>query len=437
MALFSNKFLKELDENNNVAKRVKINHHIRNISFDKFLKDADNFIKENKNEDEYSYRCQNILIKTTTEFLNYMWVSTEQKMFDKKKKGKFEIVSGKNSSNFYLSKNPGEATIIFTSLTNDEQNKFVELANEWGHEKIKFFAINGEKTTSACAEIMANGIIRTHSDSHCVFVTANMAARSFSVPKIVNGIMMVNEPGYASATQKYERLSTIDRENPNKISNMYWFNFKSLNLICPLFNMMYIDIVENGKKKDTNGKSIKLMNDTINIFQQDDETQSESEAKWKKEDIFKEINKGIVHHDFIAANIRNCFPEIENVVTEILKNINLNDLELKTQKIGKTTQQKLNGGKSAKREKENPDEPEENDNFGEKRISVKYSNLEIATAMVMRTLEHEKSDRDFDSFECDCKHIFTNEGLFKIGKKNIQKFWSEIKKTIVNLEWRA
>ena len=438
MNIFSAKFLNELDENNNVAKRVKINHHIRNISFDKFLKDADNFIKENKNEDEYSYRCQNILMKTTTEFLNYMWVSTEQKMFDKKKKGKFEIISGKNSSNFYLSKNTGEATIIFTSLTNDEQNKFVELANEWGlNHNIKFFAINGEKTTSACAEIMANGIIRTHSDSHCVFVTANMAARSFSVPKIVNGIMMVNEPGYASATQKYERLSTIDRENPNKISNMYWFNFKSLNLICPLFNMMYIDIVENGKKKDTNGKSIKLMNDTINIFQQDDEAQSETEAKWKREDIFKEINKGIVHHDFIAANIRNCFPEIENVVAEILKNINLNDLELKTQKIGKTTQQKLNGGKSAKRVKENPDQPEEDDNFGEKRISVKYSNLEIATAMVMRTLEHEKSDRDFDSFECDCKHIFTSEGLFKIGKKNIQKFWSEINKTIVNLEWRA
>ena len=435
--IFTPEFLETLDENDNVAKRVKINHHIRNISFDKFLKDADNFIKENKNEDEYSYRCQNILMNTTAEFLNYMWISTEQKMFDKKKKGKFEIVSGNNSSNFYLSKNPGEATIIFTSLTNDEQNKFVELANEWGHDKIKFFAINGEKTTSACAEIMANGIIRTHSDSHCVFVTANMAARSFSVPKIVNGIMMVNEPGYASATQKYERLSTIDRENPNKISNMYWFNFKSLNLICPLFNMMYIDIVENGKKKDTNGKSIKLMNDTINIFQQDDEAQSETGAKWKKEDIFKEINKGIVHHDFIAANIRNCFPEIENVVAEILKNINLNDLELKTQKIGKTTQQKLNGGKSAKREKENPDEPEKDDNFGEKRISVKYSNLEIATAMVMRTLEHEKSDRDFENFVCDCKHIFTSEGLFKIGKKNIQKFWSEINKTIVNLEWRA
>ena len=71
----------------------------------------------------------------------------------------------------------------------------------------------------------------------------------------------------------------------------------------------------------------------INIFQQNDEAQSETEAKWKREDIFKEINKGIVHHDFIAANIRNCFPEIENVVAEILKNINLNDLELKTQKI--------------------------------------------------------------------------------------------------------
>jgi hypothetical protein len=434
--IFSAEFLETLDENNNVAKRVKINHHIRNISFDKFLKEADNFIKENKNEDEYSYRCQNILMNTTAEFLNYMWISVEQKMFDKKKKGKFEIVSGKNSSNFYLSKNPGEATIIFTSLTNDEQNKFVELANEWGHDKIKFFAINGEKTTSAQAEIMANGIIRTHSDSHCVFVTANMAARSFSVPKIVNGIMMVNEPGYASATQKYERLSTIDRENPNKISNMYWFNFKSLNLICPLFNMMYIDIVENGKKKDTNDKSIKLMNDTINIFQQDDEAQSETATKWKKEDIFKEINKGIVHHDFIAANIRNCFPEIENVVAEVLKNINLNDFEIKTQKIGKTTQQKLNGGKSAKRIKENPDEPKE-DETGTKKIQVKFSNLEIATAMVMKTLRYEKSDRDFDNFICDCTNIFTREGLIKIGKSNIQKIWNEIKKTVVNLEWKT
>lgn len=35
--LFSTSFINKLQQNNNVAPRVKIVHHVRNIEFDKFL----------------------------------------------------------------------------------------------------------------------------------------------------------------------------------------------------------------------------------------------------------------------------------------------------------------------------------------------------------------------------------------------------------------
>ena len=177
--LFSTSFINKLQQNNNKAKRVKIVHHVRNIEFDKFLTETVmDAIKET--DDEYSFRCQNILMKTTNSFLDYMWNPSVTNMFVQKK------IKGLNVSNFdtdtypnfYLSRNAGEATIIFTSLTNKQQTEFVKRANLWGTNlNIKFFAINGLETSNACAEILANGLIKVHSDSHCVFVTSNMAAR--------------------------------------------------------------------------------------------------------------------------------------------------------------------------------------------------------------------------------------------------------------------
>ena len=434
---FSTSFINKLQQNNNVATRVKIVHHVRNIEFDKFLKETEmNDIKAG--DDEYSFRCQNILMKTTTSFLDYMWNPSVNTMFVQKttKSGKkISNYDPTNSSNFYLSKNPGEATIIFTSLTNKQQMEFVKTANLWGNNlNIKFFAINGLETSNACAEILANGLIKVHSDKHCVFVTSNMAARSFSVPKIVNGIMMVNEPGYASAIQKYNRLSTIDWDNLNKVSHMYWFNFKSLKLICPLFNIMYVDLNEKKKQKDINGKSIKTMFDTIDIFSQDNETQSETTKKWTEQDIFNEINKGIVKHDFISNHLRNCVPELEEIIAEIRKNLDFDKFNLKSVKLGKTNQKNVNGGKSG--DIIRPEKPED-DEESEKKVKVKFSDLEIATTMVTLTLGHNEEERNFRNFCADCMYLFTFEGIRAIGEENMTKLWSVVESQIKNLKWNV
>ena len=434
--LFSTSFINKLKQNNNVAKRVKIVHHVRNIEFDKFLTETVmDGIKEN--EDEYSFRCQNILMKTTNSFLDYMWNPSVTNMFVQKK------IKGLNVSNFdtdtypnfYLSRNAGEATIIFTSLTNKQQKEFVERANLWGTNlNIKFFAINGLETSNACAEILANGLIKVHSDSHCVFVTSNMAARSFSVPKIVNGIMMVNEPGYASAIQKYNRLSTIDWDNLNKVSHMYWFNFKSLKLICPLFNIMYIDLNEKKKQKDIYGKSIKTMFATIDIFSQDNESQAETKKKWTEQDIFNEINKGIVKHDFISNHLRNCVPELEEIIAEIRKKLDFDKFNLKSVKLGKTNQKNLNGGKSG--DIIRPEKPEDNEE-NEKKVKAKFSDLEIATTMVTLTLGHNEEERNFKNFCADCMYLFTFEGIRAIGEKNLTKLWVVVESQIKNLKWNV
>ena len=316
----------------------------------------------------------------------------------------------------------------------------MQVANIWGANfNIKFFAINGDETSNACAEIMANSIIRTHSDSHCVFVTANMAARSFSVPKIVNGIMMVNEPCYASAIQKYNRLSTIDWDEVingknTKVGHMYWFNFKSLKLICPLFNIIYIDLNEKKKQKDIYGESIKTMIDTIDIFSQDGESQAETTKKWTENDIFTEINKGIVKHDFIANHLRNCVPELEEIVGEIRMMIDLDQFALKTIKLGKTVQQNHSGGKSNKTIKPEKDKDDEET---EKKVNAKFSDLEIATTMVTLTLGHEETDRNFMNFCGDCKYLFTLEGIRQIGEEKIHKVWEIIDSQIKNLKWNV
>lgn len=435
--LFSTSFINKLQQNNNKAKRVKIVHHIRNIEFDKFLKETEmNDIKNG--EDEYSFRCQNILMKTTTSFLDYMWNPSAKTMFVQKTTKSGKPISNFDENtypNFYLSSNKGEATIIFTSLTNKQQTEFVKRANLWGNNlNIKFFAINGLETSNACAEILANGLIKVHSDSHCVFVTSNMAARSFSVPKIVNGIMMVNEPGYASAIQKYNRLSTIDWDNLNKVSHMYWFNFKSLKLICPLFNIMYIDLNEKKKQKDIYGKSIKTMFATIDIFSQDNESQAESKKKWTEQDIFNEINKGIVKHDFISNHLRNCVPELEEIIAEIRKKLDFDQFNIKSVKLGKTNQKNLNGGKSG--DIIRPEKPED-DEENEKKVKVKFSDLEIATTMVTLTLGHDIEDRNFGNFCIDCKYLFSFEGIRAIGAENIEKIWNIVDDQIKNLKWNV
>lgn len=435
MSIYNKIYVNSLKNNKNKVKRVEVIHHIRNVNIDKFLKKASDFINDG-NIDEYSFRCQNILNNTAEEFLDYMWNPTNKSKFEQEKKQGFSIAK-KINNNFYLTKNPGEATIIFTSLTNKDQLTFVNKANIWGKNfNIKFFSINGVETNTACAEIYAKGIIKNYNDFHCVFITANMAARSFSVPKIVNGIMMVNEPGIATAEQKYNRLSTIDWNNLNKIAHMYWFNFKAMSAVCPLYTMVYEDLLMCKDKKDQHNKYIKTMLDTINIFIQNDEDQNENLTKWTETKLLEKINRGTIDHDTVTALTINHCDGLEQMVAELVSSLKLNDFNLKTDKIGKTMQKKINAGKQAKRTTIDNGEPDVTDS-DPKTKKVQLLNIEIAVKMVSLTLGHDKEDRDFDNFACDCNYIFTSEGVKKIGKSNLQKLWKLIETKIAPLAFNV
>ena len=197
---------------------------------------------------------------------------------------------------------------------------------------------------------------------------------------------------------------------------------------------MYIDLNEKKKQKDINGKSIKTMFDTIDIFSQDNETQAETTKRWTEQDIFNEINNGIVKHDFISNHLRNCVPELEEIVAEIRSSINFDDFDLKTVKLGKTAQKTIGGGKSGNIIR--PDKPED-DEETEKKVKVKFSDLEIATTMVTLTLGHEETDRNFMNFCGDCKYLFTLEGIRQIGEEKIHKVWEIIDSQIKNLKWNV
>ena len=146
----------------------------------------------------------------------------------------------------------------------------------------------------------------------------------------VNGIMMVNEPALASAEQKYNRLSTFDYDNQNKIGNMYWFNFNSMKCVCPLYTLLYNDVLENKKKKDINGNPLVNMFDCIDIFEQYDQTMKEKTHKWEENDIFDSINKGTISHDEVTAHIVNFCPELEDAIAKFIENFKIDIVSLNT-----------------------------------------------------------------------------------------------------------
>lgn len=307
----------------NEAKRVKQIHHIRNIYIDKLLKTiSDEDIKKNaeaKHEDAYSFGRSNLLEQGPERFLSYMFDRNDavrRLLFSEKKTAngyKTMRRDADDKDNFFVSHKAGQATIIFTSLTNKAQKNFVEAANSWGDSrKIEFFTINGDETFTRHAEDYANLIIAMHPDKHVVFATNDMASRSFSAPKLVNGIMMVNAPGVAASEQKFNRLTTIDHNDANKKAHMYWFNFKAMNLVCPLVDVVWTDLNKKKTLKADNGEQARTMLDAIGIFDvivQNDETTAQS--RWTEKDIFAEQRKNMSERDAMARMLTNFAPQIE------------------------------------------------------------------------------------------------------------------------------
>lgn len=402
----------------NPCKRVVICHHVRNMQIDKFLK---NTAKEIECDNEYTFRCTNLLTAAAADFLNYMFIDDGE---IQEKLGMDPIRKGSNNSNFYVSSNTGEATMLFTSLTNAQIEKFVKDGNRWASDHrrpIEFVEITGSVTDSKSAESWANYYIKTEPELHHIFVTANMAARSFSVPKVVNGIMMVNEPGYASATQKYERLATIDKENENKIGNMYWFNFSGIKAVCPLYNVIYSELDYANGKKDIDGKPLTKMLDCINIFVQDGNYVNEKLQKWTEIDLFNEIHKNEISCDSVSVYLMNYCPELKDMLDKLFygKKLDFKTFAIKGIALGKTAQLKI------KTKSDKPQNKKSNKDDQQKEYKTQINMWETCTAITMITLAHDEEDRDFDNFYCDFVNIL-KDNFDESMEKSMREIWNTI-----------
>ena len=415
----------------NPCKRVIINHHVRNLQINHFLKKT---AKENEYDDEYTFRCNNLMTSAASDFFDYMFIDDGK---IQKRLGMNPSKKGQNKNNFYVSHEKGEATIVFTSLTNKEIEKLVKEGNDWAKRNglpIVFNEITGNVTNCIHAEEMANDFIVTEKEVHHVFITANMASRSFSVPKVVNGIMMVNEPGYAAAIQKSDRLATIDKTNENKIGNMYWFNFSGISAVCPLYNVIYSDYLDTNTKKDINGKRLTRMLDCINIFIQNDNDVNEKLQKWTETDLLNEIHKGEVNHNFVSSFLINNYPELKDAVDELLrdKTIDFQSFAMKYNFLGKTNQLAIKTKSSKPQNKKLSKDAEK------KEHKTQINMWELTTTIVVKTLAHDKAHREFDVFYCDFVNIF-KDNFEDSMKKKIKEIWQKIfvEKGLKNLEWKA
>lgn len=423
----------------NEVKRVKLTHHVRNICINKLLqKISDEEIKkkaEAKHEDVYSFGCSNLLMNGPAEFLSYMFDQSEakkQQMFvEKKTAGGYKTMRRTDDKdNFFVSTNPGEATIIFTSLTNAAQKNFVDVANKWaGNRKIKFFTINGEETNTRYAEDYANLMIAMHSSEHVVFVTNNMASRSFSVPKLVNGIMMVNAPGAAAAEQKFNRLTTFGQYDKDKKAHMYWFAFKAMNLVCPLVNFVWNDVASKKNMKDAKENPAKTMLDAIDIFDvvaQNDETTTQS--RWTKEDIFKEMRSSMNQHDSLVNALSNFAPDLAEKLEKLVAALDNDDLSaIKDVKLGKADMAEIDCGPTFKK---NGAEKQQSSKTDEK-PSRRPDSVEILAKVIQ--LLSESNHYEYESFIASFTHVIGASNMRKIGEPAFIELWKLVDEKIVEL----
>lgn len=422
----------------NEAKRVKLIHHIRNIYIDKLLKTiSDEEIKKNaeaKHEDAYSFGCSNLLEQGPEQFLSYMFDRNDavrRQLFSEKKTAngyKTMRRGADDKDNFFVSHKAGQATIIFTSLTNKAQKNFVEAANSWGDSrKIEFFTINGDETFTRYAEDYANLIIAMHPDKHVVFVTNNMASRSFSVPKLANGIMMVNAPGAAASEQKFNRLTTIDHNDANKKAHMYWFNFKAMNLVCPLVDVVWTDLNKKKTLKADNGEQARTMLDAIDIFDvivQNDETTTQS--RWTEKDIFAEQRKNMSERDVMARMLTNFAPELNEAIKEMLAELSDEDYKcIRADKLGKAAMAEIDCGPTFK--KNGRSENRQSGDGEEKKH--KPIPVEIMTSVL--TTFATASSNGYESFAMACGRVIGCDNCRKIGEPAFIKLWKIVDDKIV------
>ena len=382
------------------CKRVRITHHVRNMAINDMLRKKNTELKLTKNtDDEYGFGCTQLLTICSTEMLDYLFNSSVNTCFNTNKKSL-------PTDNFFLSCNKHEATIFFTSLTNKQQEDFCKKGNTWAQSKkefehIMFVTINGIYLRNAqCAQIYANGIINSHPDKHIVFIASNMPSRSFSVPKLMNGVMFVNDPSNAAADQKTNRLTTIDADNENKIAHMYWFNFSDIRTVCPLYQQLYLDHENCRKYKDQNGKPFRSMIDCdTSIFKiQQGDLQKEVEKKWTTKELFEEINNHEFNNSCIANYVQNNQTEFVNKLIDLLSGYKFKkDILKDLPKISikhDVNGGDINHGRTYKGSKSNKAETEDK----KKENNYMILPLQIATLIMRYWFEQEYEYRTYENF---------------------------------------
>lgn len=103
--------------------------------------------------------------------------------------------------------NKDAASIIFVGNKNETHIFIKDILTSIG---VNAFIIDGNNTNGGDAEDYAKDII--DGCPNAVFIATNMANRSFSVSKIKNEIILMNDPAEASYTQKAYRIATNDDE---------------------------------------------------------------------------------------------------------------------------------------------------------------------------------------------------------------------------------
>lgn len=101
--------------------------------------------------------------------------------------------------------NKDAASIIFVGNKNETHIFIKDILTSIG---VNAFIIDGNNTSGGDAEDYAKGVLKAYPNA--VFIATNMANRSFSVSKIKNEIILMNDPAEASYTQKAYRIATND-----------------------------------------------------------------------------------------------------------------------------------------------------------------------------------------------------------------------------------
>lgn len=224
--------------------------------------------------------------------------------------------------------NEDYATLIFTPNENEIHAALKKLLiNILPEDKFLIKIIDGDHMTNKNAERICNDAINDakNVNKKVIFIASGMANRSFSVSKIKNIILFVNDPSFESLQQKIARgLTPINNENNIKANIIdFRLNYKNPEMAKTYFENIGLSAIngEYNKQSLNENEYIELIcrHDKISFY----------EYFWENKDPFHELNaadiKRMMHtENFGKLKSINIF-EIENKNIRPPKQCGLNE----------------------------------------------------------------------------------------------------------------